>query len=606
MLKNLPFEKEKTTNGYRYSLAHRDIGSLRHLGWALIGIGCLVMGFMILWMWSPAVGGFQLLQNGQVMGWLMVAFAATGIAGFSFGAMVLAAGITVLRNRLKCEVEIRGETLYSTELLGWFRWKRKTKIDAIKKLRFADLLETESEEVVMPFSLNESAAIFAELSNSSSPGKGNGFVIAPGYAPEILEPLGEELALQLNKELGIKALAAGANDKLGFESIILDKASSDTEDPKLLCQPEDSYIEVLELDGATAYQVPAKGFRGSAVVILTLVGTGWTALSLVIAYAALTEAWQAKLNWVQSLQEVLIPVLSMLIGFVLLLIARNLAIRSAMIGLQAGHLFVERKSIFGTRWTEFEVEQIERIVCGPSGMEVNEEPVYELQVFQRGDKKTGLLSRLTRAELTWLAQELNRRLDLTPISISLLANALDSETWPHPPIGSQIEQVVAGTESEQQSLLARPASKFSIKILVVINVVLWVGFVVLFFTRPDFEGFLIVLPLGALVGLLIAWANWKIFGQGHEFRFTTDQLVIARDKDSVEIIGEFQRTEPLKLQIVDSGWEINGKKMKQLLLRSGSKKVITLFGRNEKDLAFVMAHIHAWHQVAIERHPTDA
>lgn len=45
-------------------------------------------------------------------------------------------------------------------------------------------------------------------------------------------------------------------------------------------------------------------------------------------------------------------------------------------------------------------------------MEVNDRPIYELQIYPRSGKKTGLLSQRTDAELEWLAHELSLLLQL--------------------------------------------------------------------------------------------------------------------------------------------------------------------------------------------------
>jgi hypothetical protein len=58
-------------------------------------------------------------------------------------------------------------------------------------------------------------------------------------------------------------------------------------------------------------------------------------------------------------------------------------------------------------------EDIADIRAGPSGREVNDRPVLELQVHPRKGKKVGLLAGRNEEELRWMAAQLRRALELS-------------------------------------------------------------------------------------------------------------------------------------------------------------------------------------------------
>ena len=589
-----PFEIDRTGKGYRYLLPHRDLGALRNFGWGGIGFGCLVMAFMIFWMSGPAIEGFRMLQNGQMAGWFPIAFASTGLIGFTFGAMAFAGGLTVLRNRLQCEVEIRGDFLYSTELLGWFRWKRKTKITEIEclRLRSASKMGSTSGEAPLLLPLDDMMAICAVRATSD---RQQDFMVAPGYPRLVLESLGEELARQLNKEIGIQPLSKSDGGKLDFKSIVLKDETQ--EDEKRVVQPDESNIEVVELkdalDGTTAFHIPAVGFRGTGVPILTLLGGGWTAISAFLFFTIAIDLGAGQVGPLAWIQQLIVPALSVLVGVILLLVARNLAIRSAMIGIQDGLLFFERKSLFGSKWTEFEVSNIQRITLGPSGVEVNEEPVFELQIYDGENKKHGLLSRLTTGELRWLAQELNDRLGLDPVtrSESLVQLAAGSSEWPDPPSQSQVRRELDGPSQE---FVVDGKSKFWIGLTAGITVACFIATAGVWFAGMNLGELPVILSVFSFVGFGAAWIHWRIFGKGDRLRLEKDQMVVFKTGKSEAIAAILPRDEITGFQMTETGWEINGQKLRQLTITSKSKKTRALFGCKESDIAYIVAHLRAW------------
>ena len=73
-------------------------------------------------------------------------------------------------------------------------------------------------------------------------------------------------------------------------------------------------------------------------------------------------------------------------------------------------LHVAQAGLFGAKRWDWPREEIADIRAGPSGMEVNNRPVLELQVHPRSGKKAGFLAGRDEAELRWMATRLRRAL----------------------------------------------------------------------------------------------------------------------------------------------------------------------------------------------------
>jgi hypothetical protein len=77
---------------------------------------------------------------------------------------------------------------------------------------------------------------------------------------------------------------------------------------------------------------------------------------------------------------------------------------------------VIQTGLFGTRQRQWPVTEIRRVCAGPSGMEVNDKPILELQIFGESSAKFGLLCGRSDEELRWMASELRVVLGITEFS----------------------------------------------------------------------------------------------------------------------------------------------------------------------------------------------
>lgn len=106
------------------------------------------------------------------------------------------------------------------------------------------------------------------------------------------------------------------------------------------------------------------------------------------------------------------------IGVGLLLAVINMGHRNASLAVAHGSLFVVRQSIFRKRQWEWLGGEIKKICVGPSGMQINDIPVNELEIHPYDGNKVGMLGQLSDDELEWIAAELNQALDLPTTSLA--------------------------------------------------------------------------------------------------------------------------------------------------------------------------------------------
>jgi hypothetical protein len=165
-------------------------------------------------------------------------------------------------------------------------------------------------------------------------------------------------------------------------------------------------------DGLTIQIPPAGLWRGSqGLFVIALL---WNGIIAVITFALLgvllggADKNADKLVWVFPL------FLSIFwaVGIGLLLGALNMGRRKAAIAVTGGTLMVIQTGLFGSKQRDWPPGDVEAVRAGPSGMTVNDKPVLELQIFDGGAHKFGLLAGRTDEELEWLARELRAALQV--------------------------------------------------------------------------------------------------------------------------------------------------------------------------------------------------
>ena len=403
---------EPVVGGTRFVLPRRQRSIVRGVGWGVAGTGLLATVFMISWMGGPIVGGVGMLLDDEPGGIPLILFGLLGVFGFIPAAGVFLAGLTLLSGRSQCTVEVRDGKLSVHERFLLFTWRRKRDADRVRELVVTRLSSSRTrykrsgQRPDLVDGLGES--LIARGSDIKD------LVMAPGYPRDLLEELANHVAEEIQAEAVIpKSDDDGPDAIAATRERQVEVRVGDLDDPShaknlVPTQPtaSDATIE-RGPDGITITVPPAGLWKGSkGLFCFSLIWNGIISTVFVLATLSalgVLESGEGK-SWMLLL--FLIPFVAVGVGTMLMAI--NMGRRRAIIGTGAEQLFIVRESIFGRRQHQWRSDEIQEICCGPSGMEVNDDPVYELQIHPCHGKKVGLLGQRTTDEIEWIAAELNR------------------------------------------------------------------------------------------------------------------------------------------------------------------------------------------------------
>jgi hypothetical protein len=171
-------------------------------------------------------------------------------------------------------------------------------------------------------------------------------------------------------------------------------------------------IHVVESPDGVTVTVPAAGlWRGTRGLFpFSLLWCAFTVVfTVVLSFADAFEnvgAWAA----------VLVLVAFWAAGLGMVLFAFNMGRRQAAFAVVQDTLLVLQTGPLGIQRREWRRGEVADVRTGPSGIEVNDMPVLELQIVPRAGKRVGLLAGRDEAELQWLATLLRRSLSLPAAS----------------------------------------------------------------------------------------------------------------------------------------------------------------------------------------------
>jgi hypothetical protein len=413
------YEKIPLSPGVRFELPTRDLGDAAKLGW-ILAIACgMATCFLLLWTAVWLIVGIGLVLDGQMIGVLVAAISVIGFLGLSQTLKFFTLGKYLVQNKTQCHVEINSEHLLSIERLGFFNWKRKRPLAEIQGLAVESAYGSDVSGKGGGFG-HDTLAIRAKTT------QGN-FLVSPGYQEDLILPLVVEVGEAIDEcrrriftdissvEVSTEVVAPPENlaSKLARESSGLTNAVSELPVDVIYERPTDSVIEVYDYAGSDAYKVPplgilkaSKGMLGFSIVWNVFI----TVFSVIAGFAVFVSGMPNELGWLGVLGGCAFLSIFWAVGIGTALATINSGRRSAMIGVADGQLFVERKGIFGTKWVEVPLDEVEKVAVGPSGTTVNNVPIMELQISRKNGRKFGMLSQLSNEDLAWVAQELRKSL----------------------------------------------------------------------------------------------------------------------------------------------------------------------------------------------------
>jgi hypothetical protein len=299
----------------------------------------------------------------------------------------------------RAEVELRGSEIRAIERVGPFRWSRRLPVIRVSRLVVGHLTpdagaDDESASVELA-NEPEPAAIVAEVEG------GQPMTLAPGYPRAWLLALAQDLARRFEASTpdSLSDLLPPKIDVV--ESAV--EAGGSLERPE---RPTGSAVVVeRHRDGVTLIILPrgvGRGAGGCLLLFVSLLFLGGALLCLLGAAGIVPVHGDPWATFWICLISGLLPLLG----------AIEIGRRRAVLVVAGDTLRVTTAGPLGSRERLWRREELVDICTGPSGCEINDEPLPELQIHLMTRAKFGFLVGREADELTFLATELRRSLHL--------------------------------------------------------------------------------------------------------------------------------------------------------------------------------------------------
>ncbi len=374
----------------RYVLPKRNLGAARKMGWVPIGFGVFVTIFMIFWMSGPISSGVRGQGVGQ---WLSIGFGLLGLPGLVVGLGLIGLGIAILTNIAHSEIVVGEGLICAIERIGVLPIRRKRLVSELH------LFVVQKGGITVKNNNTGATTTYApelaSLEVETTTGKPMKLVM--GYPYELLRPLADVLA----SSLSLGGQSSPLESPKPMIEVVVKEAGMPDEIERSVPKPAGTDIMFQEDARGLAISVPPKGlWKGSqGLFLFSLMWNGFMAVFTVLMFKGRPP----------------LPVYLFVLGFwgigiLILCIAVNMAKKKVLIAVTNGVLAYRVMGPFKTSEQKIPLDIINTIQVGPSGMEVNDRPVIELQIIPKSGKKIGLLSNRSDDEKQWLAYILRQTL----------------------------------------------------------------------------------------------------------------------------------------------------------------------------------------------------
>jgi hypothetical protein len=334
------------------------------------------------------------------------------------------------------EIGLRSDWLYAGERVGWLRQSKRWPLGRIKRIQIVDVLPDSTPanrlRAAMSSTPDNSGAALARhlhvLTGVLDDGKR--IVLAPFFPRDSLDrfatELTQQIALAAREDEGIEPVSAPltsssavtgsieAAPAIGVSQVIAEVQEKlrKAREPDVFEQPPGSKVQLERFPDGITFRVPPAGvWKGSAGMfqfgILWTVGiAGFTAL---FAGAGVAQGQGAS----AVLGALGIMSLFWLVGAGLLLGGWVMGTRESVIAVVGDSVMVMQTGLRRAKRREWPRSEVKTARVGPSGTEVNDEPVLELQLHGPDKKLFGMLGGRDVQELTWMATLLRQALKST-------------------------------------------------------------------------------------------------------------------------------------------------------------------------------------------------
>jgi hypothetical protein len=395
----------------------------------------VVAGGIAYWMLqTPTI---RIARQGLTQGNIILA-ALWSFMGFCVLKYPIFFGLSLLFGHRK--VEVCDDVLICGESLGIFGRKKRWPVERIKRLQVVSVLPNlpnDDSEPGLPDNFHILTAILDD---------GKRIVIAPFYPKRLLESLAKDLSTQLSLAVEKTGLEAPASfddvasepgqplekapvevaPGLGLTGLIQEAAEAlqkaRDREIDVVEQPSDSPVVVDSNPRGIRLEIPPPGiWHGSAGlfqfgIIWSLAIAGFTTIFLIAGMAQ-----KGDLYGFLGLFVCMLPFWAS--GAGMLLVGYNMGTRMTVIEIVGDLLIVTQTGLRGMKRREWPRTDVRTVRVGPSGMEVNDKDVPELQILGARDKLQGLLVGRDPQELLWMATLLRYALKPTESSSPITSEA---------------------------------------------------------------------------------------------------------------------------------------------------------------------------------------
>lgn len=400
-----------------YILPRRKLGHGKWLGLLLLVVGGGIMAVIVSSLVSSLAGWPRVRVGTFVIPVLFLGFFTWGgLTPFWWGLALL------LGHR---ELELRDGYLRTVERVGPLWRSKRWPIGQIRALE------------VKPVSSQETAAkhdpldAFCALVLQTTAGKQG--MLAWGYDKVFLYDFAMVLAGRAEAAQQQQSLETGGGGSTQKIEVLApanlrrdtqEESGASANDVEDEMDPEEAEVALTETitpppfgspiefeqheGGDLTVRVPAAGIvKGShGLFFFSVIWCGFIAFVDVVAIGG---AWQqGKVDNIGVLLG--FSALFWAVGIGMLLTAINMGRREAAIVLVGDSLMAMQTSLLGSQRREWQLTEIAQIKVAPSGLEVNNRKVPQLQIHDRGGDIFRILTGRTDAELHWLAATLRQSL----------------------------------------------------------------------------------------------------------------------------------------------------------------------------------------------------
>jgi len=587
---------EPIGDGVRIHLPNRKLGGAKKVGWAILVMALLITLFMISWIAMPVGWGIGIMMKGEMLGALFIAFGCLGLGGLYAAAKFIALGVAVLKDRTRCSVSIEENRLLCREHFGWFSYKRKIPRDSIDQLYIAPVgamgsSRSETSEnrsgVVMIDSVlgGDVSNLYSIITN-----KRNGKRIVPGYPKEILDLAASAIAKELNRSRTDSVLINRdefSDDDARAESLVTVQNLTEEEVQQSdFIRPDDSQIDIIEEGDSLVYRVPERTLmKGSGgLFFFSLFWNGFMVI------------FTMSLFFGNGFDFLSIPFILIFwtVGIGILVGAMYMAWQSALIGVKDGLLFIERKTIFGTKWTEFNAEEIDSVEMAYANVEVNNVRVMNLKIQPLEQKPVSMFAHLDNSELQWLAQQLRRSLGVESKQLHLAVGNFDQAGELVVPASTDIK---VQQDRSRTTIIVPPRDFDGAKTLWLLGMTFSLAPVPAALSAMWFVGFRLE-PFMFAIAVSITGAVMYVV---HRFITTRNYYInVTAQQLDVEVRGfmsnhglSAKQPEVKSVNVLDSELQLSGRSLYCVQIKvNDGKGLMMMTGRKEEELVYVARLIH--------------